>query len=469
MADRVWSEKQAAIFAAVADEAEPRNLVVVARAGSGKTTTSIQALRCLDREKRAKVLTCAFNKEIQEELNRRVPSGVDARTFHSLGLSSVTKAFGRQFVNADHDLEWSPRSWSMTDRNLVKRIISAAKNFWLHTPEEITWFMCSKDEFSVSRSTEEVVEQVIYGLERSRTPNGEISFDDMVWLPAELGLPMPKYDWVSVDETQDLNGPQLWMARACAGTTGRIMAVGDDRQAIYGFRGADADAMGRMVKALNAKVLPLNITYRCARKIAALAQEIVPDLECAPDAPEGVVEWISEARAHTMVRPGDFILSRTNAPLMRWCLSLLRENIPARIRGRDVGKNLQNILVRSGCQTVEDFVAWLASYREVELRKLNRAGAGEGAIQSMYDKIDTLEALSEGLSTVDEMQRRVLTLFDDTNNGGYVMCSTVHKSKGLEADRVFLIESSFFGKGGEEDNIRYVAITRAKKELYLVS
>ena len=114
-------------------------------------------------------------------------------------------------------------------------------------------------------------------------------------------------------------------------------------------------------------------------------------------------------------------------------------------------------------------MGWLASYRETELRRLNRAGASEGSIQSLYDKIDTLEALSEGLETVKEMHFRLSTLFNDDKPNGYVMCSTVHKAKGLEADRVFLIESSFFGHGEEEDNVRYVALTRAKTELYLVS
>src|SRR5262249_47785764 len=115
---------------------------------------------------------------------------------------------------------------------------------------------------------------VMYVLERSKEllPDGRlavraIDFDDMIWLPVVLRLSVWTYDRVFVDETQDLNAAQLELALRACRAKGRILAIGDDKQAIYRFRGADSNAVERIIRRLSAKVLPLSVTYRCAQRI----------------------------------------------------------------------------------------------------------------------------------------------------------------------------------------------------------
>ena len=79
-----------------------------------------------------------------------------------------------------------------------------------------------------------------------------------------------------------------------------------------------------------------------------------------------------------------------------------------------------------------------------------------------------LSALADGCVSVSEIYSRVNTLFADSEDGntkGFVVCSSVHRAKGLEADRVFVLEETVRDDNDEEANIAYVAYTRAKKHL----
>jgi superfamily I DNA/RNA helicase len=113
----------------------------------------------------------------------------------------------------------------------------------------------------------------------------------MIWLPIVLRLPIEKYDWVFVDEAQDLNKSQLELVHNLVNETGRVCCVGDRHQSIYGFRGADVDAIPRLIRELNeVKVLPLTVSWRCPSSVVGLAQQLVPQFQAAPDAPEGTIE-----------------------------------------------------------------------------------------------------------------------------------------------------------------------------------
>ena len=67
---------------------------------------------------------------------------------------------------------------------------------------------------------------------------------------------------VVVDEAQDMTSAQLEIAVGACKRGGRVVIVGDDRQAIYGFRGADSGGLDRLKKLLKAKELGLTTTYR---------------------------------------------------------------------------------------------------------------------------------------------------------------------------------------------------------------
>jgi ATP-dependent exoDNAse (exonuclease V) beta subunit len=219
----------------------------------------------------------------------------------------------------------------------------------------------------------------------------------------------------------------------------------------------------------------LTTTYRCPRAVVALAARIVPDYTAAPTAPEGTVLMRDEAAMMATAEPSDFVLSRTNAPLARIALAFLRANKPARIEGRDISKTLLALVRRMKAETIPDMTAKLARWAERESDKVRNLRASEAARQArldmIADQVATLDALSDGLAETAELEARIGELF--TERGPAIMCSTVHRAKGLEAERVFVLTDTLYCNGKrqseEESNIHYVALTRAKSTLVLVS
>jgi superfamily I DNA/RNA helicase len=305
-------------------------------------------------------------------------------------------------------------------------------------------------------------------LRLSREDQTTIDFDDMIWFPNIFDVRCTKYARIFVDETQDLNAAQVKLALKACELGGRICAVGDPAQAIYGFRGADSMAIKKLTAKLNAKTLPLSITYRCARAIVALAREYVPDFEAAPDAPTGSVTETTDAIMLRDVAPGDFILSRTNAPLVTYAFALYRQGRPAHIQGRDLSTHLKAIIARAKTENVADFLAKTETWRAKEVKRLLDLDRDTSMTE---DTAECLVALAEDCTSVSEIGEKVDTLFADLTGDGHdrIVLSSTHKAKGLERDRVWLLRDTFMRRpGDEEKNLFYVAVTRAKNDLRLV-
>src|SRR5690606_18120963 len=104
-----------------------------------------------------------------------------------------------------------------------------------------------------------------------------------------LDLRVREFDNVLVDEAQDLNVAQRILIRRMLKEGGRLIAVGDPRQAIYGFRGADSDSFRLIGEEFNATDLPLTVTFRCPKAVVAQAQRYVSHIQAHETAPEGEV------------------------------------------------------------------------------------------------------------------------------------------------------------------------------------
>jgi DNA helicase II / ATP-dependent DNA helicase PcrA len=464
---RAWSTYQQAIFADI--ESGQGNTVVLARAGSGKTSTLEEASKRLPGGARATFV--AFNKAIATELSARLPSSVECSTLHSAGFKALRRAWPRTQVDDRHvrkiireDFAHLPRDWdipkavSLCKANLnrsTKFVDACIGEFDLSAPE---------NGYQRREFCESTIEVLDSALEDSRH-TGVIDFDDMIYLPIVEKLRLPQYSHVFVDETQDLNASQLEMVIRMRAPKGRIVAVGDDRQAIYRFRGADSNAVKRIVDATDAKILPLSICYRCGRKVIEQAKRFVPDIEAAPGAPEGIVSEISEEKLPEKLLPGDFVLSRTNAPLLSLCFRLIADGKSAHVRGRDIGQGLETLLRKSKTTTIRDLLAWVEKWSQKEIA---RRIENDQDIDVISDKRDCMVAIAAMADTIDELHGVISALFSDETGG--ITLSSTHKAKGLEADRVYMLASTY-GKwpGIEEDNLQYVAITRARKELYFAA
>lgn len=468
-----WSAAQRAVFEDVAGG--DGHTVVMARAGSGKTTTIVQAL---ERVPRGDVMLVAFNKAIAAELGERAPAGVEVRTLHSYGLRAVRRAYGNVRVEQHktrRSLEELGYQLLRDERQAVQRTVSLCKAMLVDECDDIDRLADSYDIDAGDTDAERdrFVAMVQAVLLESTKQTGEVDFDDMIWLPVVKDLRLSQFDRIFIDETQDLNAAQLELsARACR-DGGRICAVGDDAQSIYQFRGADSNAIGRVVRELDAKTLPLTTSYRCAKTIAALAAEYVPDFSAHESNPEGVVNECKIDQMRARIRPGDFLLSRTNAPLISQCLGLIRDGVPAEMRGRDVGAGLVKLVEKSRATTATELDSWLRAWAKTETARLLKRDP-DANTELIDDKVACIHALSEGLTTTAQITARIDELFGDSSNGARVICSSTHKAKGLEAERVFLLRYTYLQPrrgqelSQEEKNLFYVAVTRAKHELTLV-
>jgi len=468
---RPWSNYQIDIFKDI--ETGSGNTQVDAYAGSGKSSSIVEGFYHVPRGKSS--LMCAFAKPIQIELEKKAPASVDVLTLHSLGYRASRKAFPkigkpddkgeklRGYIKAERGED--PETYDVRDN--IAKCVSLCKGYLADRPEDIDPIMDRHDIDTCGESREGFITSVIKVLNACKKDTNRMDFDDMVWFPNVHNIPLNKYDFVFIDEAQDLNMAQINLALMSAGGNGRIISVGDERQAIYGFRGADSNAIQNIVNRCNSKRLPLSVTYRCAKAIVELAQQFVPDLQAAPNAEMGLVQDLSENKIEEMVRAGDFILSRTNAPLIKWCLNLLKARIPANIQGKDMGKNLLSLIKKSKAKDVDAFLGWLNEYEAMEVDRLLKAKREPSTLQ---DKMECLRILCEGTNNLEDVKGNLDKLFHDGGDSNRVILSTTHKAKGLERDRVFMLTDTYKpGKNIEEDNLTYVAYTRAKRELYLVS
>lgn len=262
--------------------------------------------------------------------------------------------------------------------------------------------------------------------------------------------------------------------------------VGDERQSIYGFAGADADAIGRIVERSQATMLPLPVCYRCPKTHVRLARQIAPEIEWAPDAPEGRVDWIEDRHLAKWLRQGDLVLCRYNAPLVRWCLEMLRQGQRATVRGRELGEEILRIAkaaVRRGRANPAGLATHIEALLAEEIGRIRAQGHDlemrarlEEARRDLYAAARAVieDGLQRGLKTYAELERHTLALFDAEQNP--IVFSTVHRAKGDEADRVFILHSeammAAYAKtpaavAGEEC-VQFVALTRARRHLVFV-
>jgi len=241
---------------------------------------------------------------------------------------------------------------------------------------------------------------------------------------------------------------------------------------IYSFRGADTGSLDRLKKELSALELPLTTTYRCGQSIVERAKLLVSDFEAGPANPVGIVEDVEDSDLMALVQPGDFVLSRLNAPLVSLTLHLLRSGVRARMAGRDIGAGILSILKRLKIESHTPIGPALNLIDAWE-RKMTTRYASFGELQLVdqtRDQADMLRALMEDADSMKDVVANCTYLFTDDPDASQVVCSSVHKAKGLEANRVFVLWDSLYRRGPsqEEDNICYVATTRAISYLGIV-
>lgn len=477
------------------------NVIVEAVAGSGKTWTIVQyALR----ERYKRVGLVAFNKHIADELKAKVAGlrNVECMTYHSLGNRALKQRFGflkldehkvlgyldtqKFYRTTSKGVEELDRDDSKTVKFRINATVGFAKSYGFDesmTEAEFCWLE-EKHDLDFEGMRETVWASLPGTLKWCKENTSTIDFNDMVWLPYVLKLPVPGYDVLCVDEYQDTNTVQQWLALQ-AGK--RLCAVGDSRQAIYAFRGADSRGFDRLRETLgkdNVVTLPLTLTRRCPQSHVKLAQRIVPQIKALDTAPEGKVTYVGTRDAAVeQMKPGDLVVCRVNAELVGTAYKLLKRGVRAVVRGRDVGAGIEKLIKLAGDKAGRDAsLTLLLEHANIitmqEISKFNALpnGRGEARAVAAQDRLECLSEIASQCETTGELSAALRKLFDEFDDEGKpqntVVLGTVHRTKGLEGNRVFVLRPDLMphpmAKRKEEQeqerNLAYVAVTRAKYE-----
>lgn len=473
------------------------SIIIDAKAGSGKTTTIVNAAKIL----KGDIFLGAFNKNMADELKHKcygIPN-TECATFHAIGYRVLRRYFPNignaksnkvfQIVKYLNETEYGDDDYDKNAYHIAK-IVSMAKMRGIGAIEEneisawkdIIYHFGIDENLPNKYDADDELETLIgfcqHVLEFDMENLKQIDFDDMIYVPLLMDMELPKFDWVLIDEAQDTNPVRRELARRMLKENGRIIAVGDPHQAIYGFAGADNDAMDRIKKDFDAKVMPLSVTYRCGRNIVSVAQQYVPGIEAYANAGYGTVQEIDYTFIESMAKPGDVILSRFNKYLVSLCFMFIRKGISVKIEGRDIASSLVSLCKKWRTQDFGELTQYLMRWRDKEIKRAKEKGLDRA--DSINDRVDTLmiiisRAKELKLRTKDDMIAMIENLFDDNgvSNSMINLCS-VHKAKGLEWDRVFLLgRKEIMGKIGksewqkqQEKNLIYVGVTRAKEVLF---
>lgn len=477
------------------------NAVISAFAGSGKSFTILNAMKLIPSKEKS--IFIAFNKSIADELNEKLKnrSNASACTSHSLGYRMIRRNLGSDIVIDEYKYKTYLRNnlvelsgFEENEVNIHKnqtaeyidnitQLIDFGRLFLCTTTEEVDNIAKRYDIPIIANECEVVLKCLEWGKENTNS----IDYADMLWLPTALDLkPIGMtYEWVFIDEAQDSSKATIALFKKCVKENGRWVAVGDEKQCINLFAGSCEENFKQLCEESGTQIFKLPISYRCGKQIIKAAQELVPDIQSKIDAIEGEVK----NNCHLSdLNDGDMVLARSKAPLLTIYSKLIKKGVNCYIKGIDIGTNLISLLdevkgtkLNKGLNEDGVFVQlYDRLFNERNKLVLNRGLDIDDAtlssyIMEKYDIIKALEVIAYNVKTKSELKDRIREIFKEDCKG--VCISTVHKSKGLEADNVYIAcHSSMPSKNChheweriQENNLIYVAYTRAKKTLGFIS
>ena len=270
-------------------------LLVLAGAGSGKTRVITQKIAYLIQEcgfNPANIAAITFTNKAAREMQERIthmlgekPKGITISTFHSLGVRllreeatvlgykprfSIFDATDCQAIVADLS--------GSVDKATIRRLQSIISNWknGLVTPDAARHL--------ASNETEALAARVYLSYAATLKAYQAVDFDDLIVLPVELFSQHPavldkwqnKLRYLLVDEYQDTNACQYTLLKLLTGPRAAFTAVGDDDQAIYGWRGADIENLRGLPRDYpKLKVIKLEQNYRSTVRILKAANAVI--------------------------------------------------------------------------------------------------------------------------------------------------------------------------------------------------
>lgn len=503
------SHAQSAFFTWIRDG--KGNAIVGAVAGSGKTTTLLEGMQFME----GKIGYFAFNTDIATETQEKIAKKFNVRegekcraiskTVHSYAYTHLKWGFPQEkleLLKGNYDKtyrmldQWilvnpGMETWLNDAKSTIAKMVSMAKQRGLGalvsaSDRQIWLDMCERFELGDNLPEHIDLDAVIKVAQNILLAGNArldiIDFDDMIYLALQRKVRFNwRFDWVLVDEAQDTNPTRRAIVTLALKPGGRLVAVGDEHQAIYGFTGADNDALKQIGDQFHCTVLPLTVSYRCPRAVVQHARNWVSHIEPHEDAAEGTVSVLDYDEALKAVQLKDAMLCRYNKPLVQTCFKLIRNGKAAKILGRDIGEGLIAFTKKWKVVKLDALRSKLESFLGKEtLKAMAKTPADEARVDRLTDQIETMyvlieKCLADGGTQVEDLVVLIRSMFEEhLDNKNVVILSSVHKSKGQEWSNVYILGREQFmpspyakqpWQEEQEINLIYVAVTRAKMNL----
>lgn len=491
------------------------NLVINAVAGSGKTSTIIESIKLFD--KNTDILFLAFNKSIKNELVKRINNpDIEINTCHGFGYSTILSNFDTNPIlnnnkykkllkdlidyNISEDdkiiktyefdeslkdnlfgfnLNWKDSKDKKLFEDNVLKLVNMMRLNAYQDRKDIEDILI---KFDIDLTEDEILLSLKL-LMLGQSLKTVIDFTDMLYYPLIYDLNITQYDVILIDEAQDLSNIQRLLILKSVKPNGRLIFVGDKNQAIYSFAGADADSFDKISNLPNTTLLPLSECYRCGSNILETIKHIVPHITAFKSNPNGNVNYNASIED---VKDGDMVLCRNTYPLVKLCMKFISEHKKATVMGSDIGKQLIKQLESTNETDVKLAFAKLYDSLNTILERIMRVNnlpkdkaMSKGEYVNALEKINVFQTIYANMEpkseSVQDIINKLNEIFSDTRNG--IMLSTIHRAKGLESDNVFIIHydlmpSKYATQEWEmtqENNLIYVAKTRAKNNLSIVT
>jgi len=466
--------EQAAVVAAARGTTD--NLLISALAGAAKTTTLVLIAEALPT---TAMLCLAFNKRIAVEMQKRLPSTCVAKTLNSVGYTAWSKFLSKRFLEVDEKKTYrltkayiegvkDPKEKFFLYSKMadLMRAVDAGKTCgWLPagsyshakplmTDEEFREWL---DEEPSEAEWDLLVAVSVASMKEAYA--GLCDFNDQILCPTIFPASFIQYPVTLVDEAQDLSALNHVMLEKIVGSK-RIIAVGDECQSIYGFRGAHANSMRLLQRHFEMKEFILSTSFRCPIAVVKEAQWRAPHMRYPEWAKPGAVSTLASWDEHSIPESAA-ILCRNNAPLFSLAFTLLRHGRYPELVGNDLGKMLVKTLKSLGDLSTSQSEALVGvdQWEAAKLTKARNPGKVKDQALCLRIFIEQGETLGEAIAYCE----RILAA------AGPIKLMTGHKSKGLEFDHVFILDQELIGKDAQDLNLRYVMQTRAKETLTYIT
>lgn len=451
-------------------------LKISAKAGTGKTST----LKFIaESHPEMNFLYVAFNKSMAQDAAKKFPNNVVVMTIHSLAYRNIGKEYSHKLVRpsgryinmagtgseiASHYgiFDMKDHNGAVLTKNYLGLIVKDTVNTFERsdnpklTEKHIPKFHLEdlKRRFAIKESKiKKEILSVANKLWKDRCDKDEriLCTHDTYLRLYQMSKPkFEQYDCVLIDEAQDTSDVMLALFKD---VKAKIVYVGDKNQAIYGWRGS-VNAMEK----IEAPEVKLTQSFRFGKKIADIAKMIIGEEVTGLESINSIIGEIDPNKPYT-------VLYRKNITLIFEALEMIA-------RGEKIFLNID----------VRDFVSMLESALYLHNKQIKKVKheliVPYATWGDLVNEAQSEPSMGKLVKIVQEGRAQEvinnLNYSEKSESTADVILTTSHKAKGLEWDQVVLADdfkSAFDNKGKlqkvdqEEDNLLYVACTRARKVL----